>query len=128
MRLPNTCAAIHSASRSCPEFFARKRDLFCGLLEGSGFRWTPAQGTYFQLLDFSALSDEDDMIFADRLLREAGVATIPLAPFYQDPPKLARLRFCFAKRDETLRAGSRAPAPLVRTMRAFRHFSPAKRR
>jgi methionine aminotransferase len=89
-----------------PEFFARKRDLFCGLLEGSGLHWTPSQGTYFQLMDFSALSDENDMSFADTLLREAGVATIPLAPFYEHPPKLTVVRFCFAKRDETLREGA----------------------
>ncbi len=89
-----------------PGFFAHKRDLFCGLLEGSGFTWTPAQGTYFQLLDFSALSGENDLAFADTLLREAGVATIPLAPFYQHPPKLTVVRFCFAKRDETLRQGA----------------------
>ncbi|HZF25350.1 MAG TPA: methionine aminotransferase [Steroidobacteraceae bacterium] len=89
-----------------PEFFARKRDLFCGLLAGSGLRWTPAQGTYFQLLDFSELSDEDDMSFADKLLREAGVASIPLAPFYQHPPRLSVVRFCFAKRDETLQQGA----------------------
>lgn len=89
-----------------PEFFARKRDLFCGLLKGSGFRWTPAEGTYFQLVDFSALSGQDDMTFADTLLREAGVAAIPLAPFYQTPPRLAVVRFCFAKRDETLKHGA----------------------
>ncbi len=89
-----------------PDFFVRKRDLFCGLLEGSGFRWTPAQGTYFQLVDFSSLSDMDDMTFADTLLREAGVAAIPLAPFYQIPPKLTVVRFCFAKRDETLEQGA----------------------
>jgi methionine transaminase len=89
-----------------PEFFARKRDLFCGLLEGSGLHWTPSQGTYFQLMDFSALSEEDDMSFADTLLRQAGVATIPLAPFYEHPPKLSVVRFCFAKRDETLRQGA----------------------
>jgi methionine aminotransferase len=89
-----------------PGFFQRKRDLFCGLLEGTGFSWTPAQGTYFQLLDFSALSDADDLACADTLLREAGVAAIPLAPFYQAPPKLKVLRFCFAKRDETLEQGA----------------------
>jgi len=89
-----------------PEFFTRKRDLFCGLLAGSGLSWTPAEGTYFQLVDFSGLSDADDMSFADALLREAGVASIPLAPFYQHPPKLSVVRFCFAKRDETLRAGA----------------------
>ena len=113
-----------------PGFFARKRDLFCGLLEGSEFRWTPAEGTYFQLLDFSALSDADDMTFADTLIREAGVAAIPLGPFYQQPPKLTVIRFCFAKRDETLEQGaerlrswrprggagtfSAAPSPAVR--------------
>jgi methionine transaminase len=89
-----------------PEFFTRKRDLFCGLIAGSGLRWTPAQGTYFQLVDFAGLSDADDMSFSDTLLREAGVASIPLAPFYQDPPKLSVVRFCFAKRDETLRQGA----------------------
>ena len=89
------------------EFFTRKRDLFCRLLEGSAWRFTPAQGTYFQLLDYSALSDEDDVNFADRLIRRAGVAAIPLSPFYRAPPKLRLLRFCFAKRDETLEEGAR---------------------
>jgi methionine aminotransferase len=89
-----------------PGFFARKRDLFCGLLKDTGFHWTPAEGTYFQLLDYSALSDADDFTFADTLIREAGVAAIPLAPFYQRPPRLRVLRFCFAKRDETLELGA----------------------
>jgi methionine aminotransferase len=89
-----------------PGFFQRKRDLFCGLLGDSGFTWAPAQGTYFQLLDFSALSQEADQAFADTLIREAGVAAIPLSPFYQTPPKLTALRFCFAKRDDTLRQGA----------------------
>lgn len=89
-----------------PEFFARKRDHFCRLLEGSAFRFTPAQGTYFQLLDYSALSDEDDTVFADRLIRKAGVAAIPLAPFYRTSPRLRVLRFCFAKREATLEQGA----------------------
>lgn len=89
-----------------PEFFARKRDHFCRLLEGSAFRVTPAQGTYFQLLDYSALSDEDDARFADRLIRRAGVAAIPLSPFYRAPPRLRVLRFCFAKREATLEQGA----------------------
>ena len=100
-----------------PGFFQRKRDLFCGRLEGSGFTWLPAQGTYFQLLDFSALSAADDLAFADTLLREAGVAAIPLAPFYQAAPKLTVLRFCFAKRDETLAQGAER-------LRAWRPGSP----
>jgi len=62
----------------------------------------PAQGTYFQLLDFSEFFPPDDVGFAERLLTEAGVATIPLSPFYTEPPKLAVLRLCIAKRDTTL--------------------------
>jgi methionine aminotransferase len=89
-----------------PEFFARKRDHFCRLLEGSAFRFTPAEGTYFQLLDYSALADEDDATFADHLIRKAGVAAIPLSPFYRSPTRLRVLRFCFAKREETLERGA----------------------
>lgn len=96
-----------------PQFFARKRDLFRRLLEGSAWRILPAAGSYFQLLDYSALSDEDDMAFADRLIRSGGVAAIPLAPFYRSPPRLRLLRFCFAKRDETLERGAER-------LRAFR--------
>ena len=83
-------------------FYQRKRDLFLRQLQGSRFRWIPAEGTYFQLLDFSEISDESDMDFADRVLREAGVASIPVSPFYQSPPKLNVVRFCFAKKDSTL--------------------------
>ena len=89
-----------------PQFFTRKRDTFCKLLEGSAWRIVPSQGTYFQLLDYSALSDQPDATFGDRLLREGGVASIPLSPFYRDPPPLRLLRFCFAKRDETLQQGA----------------------
>jgi methionine aminotransferase len=89
-----------------PEFFARKRDHFCRLLEGSAFRFQPAEGTYFQLLDYSALADEDDATFADHLIRKAGVAAIPLSPFYRSPTRLRVLRFCFAKREQTLEQGA----------------------
>jgi methionine aminotransferase len=89
-----------------PEFFARKRDHFCRLLEGSAFRFQPAEGTYFQLLDYSALADEDDAAFADHLIRKAGVAAIPLSPFYRSPTRLRVLRFCFAKREQTLEQGA----------------------
>lgn len=84
------------------EFFRRKRDLLASMLEGSGFRLPPAQGTYFQLLDYSALADQDDVGFAERLIREARVALIPLSPFYRERPDSQLLRICFAKRDETL--------------------------
>jgi methionine aminotransferase len=85
-----------------PEFFGAKRDRLAGALEGSGFQPLPSEGTYFQLLDFSALSDAGDVEFADRLIREGGVALIPLSPFYRERPALQLLRICVAKRDETL--------------------------
>jgi methionine aminotransferase len=87
-------------------FFQAKRDLLAGLLRGSGFEPIPAAGTYFQLVDYGALSVEDDMTFGDRLIREAKVATIPLSPFYAAPPAMTLLRLCIAKRDETLRAAA----------------------
>lgn len=83
-------------------FFERKRDLFLKLLEGTRFTWKPAAGTYFQLLDYSAYSQQSDMEFCDTLLRKAGVASIPLTPFYAVPPRLSVVRLCFAKNDSTL--------------------------
>jgi methionine aminotransferase len=88
------------------QFYERKRDLFLGYLSGSRFTWTPSAGTYFQLLDYSAYSDENDVDFADTLLRKAGVASIPVTPFYATPPRLSVVRFCFAKNDSTLRAAA----------------------
>jgi methionine aminotransferase len=90
----------HSAGLS--EFYERKRNRFLEALRSSSFSWAPASGTYFQLLDFSALSRQTDVEFADTLLREAGVASIPVSPFYASPPRLSVLRFCFAKNDSTL--------------------------
>jgi methionine aminotransferase len=84
------------------DFFQAKRDLLAGQLKGSGFEPLPAAGTYFQLVDYSALSGAVDIDFADRLIREAKVATIPLSPFYKTPPGMSLLRLCIAKRDETL--------------------------
>lgn len=88
---------------SLVEFYQRKRDLFLNYLSGSRFTWTPSAGTYFQLLDFSAYSSESDVDFADTLLRKAGVASIPVSPFYAQAPRLSVVRFCFAKNDATLR-------------------------
>lgn len=85
-------------------FFQAKRDRVRGALEGSGWQAPAAQGTYFQLIDYSALSDVGDVVFADRVLTEAGVATIPLSPFYKEPPRLSLLRLCIAKQDQTLDA------------------------
>lgn len=83
-------------------FFQAKRDRLRQALHGSGFLLPPAQGTYFQLLDFGAFAATDDLAFADRLLTEARVATIPLSPFYAAPQPLTFLRLCVAKRDATL--------------------------
>jgi methionine transaminase len=87
-------------------FFQAKRDLLAGLLRGSGFEPVPAAGTYFQLVDYAALSNDADMEFADRLIREAKIATIPLSPFYAAPPPMTLLRLCIAKRDATLEAAA----------------------
>jgi methionine transaminase len=84
-------------------FYQQKRDLFLQLLEGSLFRPVACHGTYFQLLDYSAITTERDARFAMRLLEDHGVASIPTSAFLyaSEPPPV--LRFCFAKRDETLR-------------------------
>ncbi|HHQ14701.1 MAG TPA: aminotransferase class I/II-fold pyridoxal phosphate-dependent enzyme [Chromatiales bacterium] len=87
-----------------PAFYQRKRDLFCKLLAGSRFRFRPSAGTYFQLLDYSAITDEPDVEYAQRLTREAGIASIPVSVFQKRPPADQRLlRFCFAKHDSTLK-------------------------
>lgn len=91
--------------RQLPSFYQAKRDLFCDLLSGSRFGFSRAAGTYFQLADYSAIRpDLDDVAMAQWLTREHGVASIPISVFYQSPPAGLRLvRFCFAKREETLR-------------------------
>ncbi|AXO87177.1 pyridoxal phosphate-dependent aminotransferase [Pseudomonas parafulva] len=88
-----------------PGFYQAKRDLFCDLLHTSRFRFTRAAGTYFQLVDYSAIRpDLDDVQMALWLTREHGVASIPVSVFYQQPIPAQRLvRLCFAKREETLR-------------------------
>ncbi|WP_437812620.1 methionine aminotransferase [Sorangium sp. So ce1078] len=83
-------------------FYQAKRDLFLRLIEGSRFRPLPCEGTYFQLLDYSAITTERDADFALRLIREHGVASIPISPFLSGVEPGPVLRFCFAKRDETL--------------------------
>ncbi len=94
------------AWRGLPHFFAAKRDRLRAALAGSGIVLPLSAGTYFQLLDFSALTDAADVEIAERLIREAGVALIPLSPFYASRPRLSLLRICIAKRDETLDLGA----------------------
>jgi len=97
---PDWGAGLHA-------FFQAKRDRLRSALAHSGFRLPPAQGTYFQLLDFSEFAPPDDLAFAERLLTEAGVATIPLSPFYATAQRLPFVRLCIAKRDSTLDEGAR---------------------
>ncbi|MBP7407315.1 MAG: methionine aminotransferase [Flavobacteriales bacterium] len=88
-----------------PSFYQAKRDRFAKGMSKSRFKLLPCEGSYFQTADYSAISTEDDMRFAQRVAREFGVATIPLSPFYKQPPTDQRLlRFCFAKQDATLDA------------------------
>jgi methionine aminotransferase len=83
-------------------FYQQKRDRFLALVSGSRFRPLPCRGTYFQLLHYSAISDQDDQAFALELISRHGVAAIPLSPFMRASTTSGVLRFCFAKRDETL--------------------------
>ena len=82
--------------------FAGKRDRFAKGLAERGFSVLPAQGTYFLTVDIAPLGETDDVAFSQRLVREAGVATIPVSAFYDRDAVRTVLRFCFAKRDETL--------------------------
>ena len=91
------------------EFYRAKRDRLNGWLQRAGFAVTPAAGTYFQVADYSALSEAPDTEFADTLIAQAGVSTIPVSVFYARPPAGQRhLRFCFAKDDATLDAAGEA--------------------
>jgi methionine aminotransferase len=85
-----------------PAFYQAKRDHFCALLAPSRFRLTPSAGTYFQLLDYAAITDEDDVAYARRLTTEAGVACIPVSVFCAELLARPLLRFCFAKDGATL--------------------------
>jgi methionine aminotransferase len=85
-----------------PAFYQDKRDRFRELLADTRFALPRVDGAYFQLADYSAISDLDDLAFSRWLTVEKGVASIPLSPFYESPPRGQRLvRFCFAKSDAT---------------------------
>jgi len=83
-------------------FYEAKRDRFLDGLQGSRFVPIPVRGTYFQMLDYSAISGEPDSAFALRLLKDHGVASVPTSALLYDSEAPRVLRFCFAKRDETL--------------------------
>jgi methionine aminotransferase len=87
-----------------PAFYEEKRDLFCRLLGESRFRLHPARSTFFQIVDYGDISDEVDIALAKRWTEEVGVASIPLSVFCERSFTGTRLRFCFAKDDDTLAA------------------------
>jgi len=91
-----------------PAFYQQKRDFFCEQMQGSRFTFTKATGTYFQLMDYSAISDLPDTEFCRWLIKEAGVAAIPISVFSEAPMDTRLVRFCFAKDDDTLKAAAEA--------------------
>jgi len=91
-------------SLELPAFYQAKRDHFCRLLSDTPLAFTPSAGTYFQLAEYSALSDLPDVEFAHWLTREIGVAAIPVSVFSVNSPPARLVRFCFAKHETTLDA------------------------
>ncbi len=92
--------------RELPAFYQERRDYFAALLGRTKFRALRASGTYFQLADYSAISELPDVEFARWLTIEHGVATIPVSVFYERPPDVKLVRFCFAKENATLDAAA----------------------
>lgn len=102
--------ALAEHLNECPEesqklaaFYQQKRDVLRSALADSRFKLLPCEGTYFQLLDYSDISDLDDVAFCEKLVDQIGIAAIPVSVFYQEAPKDQRLiRLCFAKEESTL--------------------------
>ncbi len=86
--------------------YEAKRDFFLDRLQDSRFKFKPTAGTYFQLLDYAEISAKYDFEFAQELAKDHGVASIPLSPFYEVPPKNKLLRLCFAKTNDILEAAT----------------------
>jgi methionine aminotransferase len=91
-----------SAYLQLAAFYEEKRNFFLKQLSGSKFEIKPAEGTYFQLLGYQNISEEKDTDLAIRLIKEFGVAAIPVSVFYHKPFDSKYLRFCFAKENNTL--------------------------
>ena len=88
---------------SLRKFYQKKRDVFTSEIKNSKLKIKKCDGTYFQLLDYSDISDKPDMIFSEYLTKEIGVAVIPLSPFYEDRMNRTLVRVCFAKSDDILK-------------------------
>ena len=85
-----------------PDFYQKKRDFFLNAVRGSKFTTIPSKGTYFQLLCYEGITDENDFDFAIRLTKEKKIASIPISVFYKEKIDKKVLRFCFSKDEETL--------------------------
>lgn len=88
---------------SLGKFYQHKRDVFLNEIKSSKFKLKSCKGTYFQLLDYSAISKKSDIEFAEYLTKEIGVAVIPLSPFYERKVSQSLIRICFAKSDDVLK-------------------------
>lgn len=84
------------------DFYQQKRDFFLEAIKDSNFKFTPSKGSYFQVLDFSNITDEGDVEFANRMVKEHKLASIPMSVFNEDNIDDKVLRFCFAKTEDTL--------------------------
>jgi methionine aminotransferase len=87
---------------SLSSFYQQKRDVFLELIKDSKFKIIPSKGTYFQMLDFSDISNESDLLFAERLTKDYKIATIPTSVFNENQEDFKQIRVCFAKTEETL--------------------------
>jgi methionine aminotransferase len=97
---------------SLSSFYQKKRDLFASFFVNSRWKILPSHGSFFQCLDYSAITDEKDVDLADRYTKELKVASIPVSVFYENPPEDKILRFCFAKDDAMLEEAGRKLAAL----------------
>ncbi|MBX3725553.1 MAG: pyridoxal phosphate-dependent aminotransferase [Xanthomonadales bacterium] len=104
--LADVLASIPAHYLELPAFYQAKRDFFRAAMAGSRFELLPVPGGYFQLADYSAISDQDDLAFCEWLCAQHKVAAIPLSPFYERPPGSRLVRLCFAKGEDTLAAAA----------------------
>jgi methionine transaminase len=86
-----------------PAFMQQKRDFFQDLMSATRFKALPTHGSYFQIYSYAGISDEPDAVFAKNLVAKCGVAAIPVSAFYQSGKDDHVVRFCFAKKEETIR-------------------------
>lgn len=94
--------AIDRSDEQLPAFYEQKRNLFLNYLEKTPFQFIPTASTYFQLADFSAISEQNDMDFVVDLVKHKGISLIPVSPFFDGKVEHRLVRFCFAKSDAIL--------------------------